>query len=240
MSLIGKTTEEQIWFYLSQKLGNEYGAAGVMGNLYAESALNPKNLQNSYEKKLKMTDAEYTSAVDNGSYTNFVKDKAGYGLCQWTFWSRKEKLLRKAKEQGVSIGNLELQLDYLFDELETSYKGVLNTLKNATSVAEASKSFMLGFERPANQTPANQKKRAEYGDLYWIKYSGTRKEIDDMAEPNKNVLDNTPNSWAVEAVEWAKRNKIIFGDEKGNLKLHSGCTREDVLVFLERYNKNVK
>lgn len=240
MSLIGKTTEEQIWFYLLQKLGNEYGAAGVIGNLYAESALNPKNLQNSYEKKLKMTDKEYTSAVDNGSYINFVKDKAGYGLCQWTFWSRKEKLLRKAKERDVSIGNLELQLDYLFDELETSYKGVLNTLKNATSVAEASKSFMLGFERPANQTSENQKKRAEYGNLYWIKYSGVRKEIDDMAEPNKNVLDNTPNSWAVEAVEWAKRNKILLGDEKGNLKLHSGCTREDVLVFLERYNKNVK
>lgn len=53
-------------------------------------------------------------------------------------------------------------------------------------------------------------------------------------------IDNTPNKWAVEAVEWAKKNKIIMGDEKGNLKLHSECTREDVLVFLERYDKNVK
>ena len=37
-------------------------------------------------------------------------------------------------------------------------------------------------------------------------------------------IDNTPNKWAVEAVEWAKKNKIIMGDEKGNLKLHSECT----------------
>ena len=58
------------------------GAAGVMGNLYAESGLRPNNLQNSYEGKLGMADAEYTAMVDHGTYTNFVHDKAGYGLCQ--------------------------------------------------------------------------------------------------------------------------------------------------------------
>ena len=56
-----------------------------MDNLYAESGLNPMNLQNSYEKKLGMTDSQYTQAVDNGSYSNFVKDYAGYGLAQWTY-----------------------------------------------------------------------------------------------------------------------------------------------------------
>ena len=45
------------------------------------------------KKKLKMTDTEYTSAVDDGRYKNFVKDGAGYGLAQWTFWSRKQNLL---------------------------------------------------------------------------------------------------------------------------------------------------
>lgn len=65
---------------------NDFGVAGLMGNLFAESGLNPKNLQNTYEKKLGMTDAEYTAAVDSGSYSNFVKDSAGYGLAQWTYW----------------------------------------------------------------------------------------------------------------------------------------------------------
>lgn len=55
---------------------------------------------------------------------------------------------------------------------------------------------------------------------------------------NSPVLDNTPNSWAKDAVEWAKDKKIITGDENGNLKLHDNCTREDVLVFLYRMNKN--
>jgi hypothetical protein len=39
-----------------------------------------------------MNDASYTAAVDNGSYTNFTHDFAGYGLAQWTYWSRKQGL----------------------------------------------------------------------------------------------------------------------------------------------------
>ena len=52
MGLIGKTTEEKIWNFLKSKGLSDYGAAGLMGNLFAESGLNPQNLQNSYEKKL--------------------------------------------------------------------------------------------------------------------------------------------------------------------------------------------
>ena len=76
--------------YLKAKGLNEYGIAGLMANLFAESALNPKNLQNSYEKSLGYTDETYTAAVDSGKYTNFVHDSAGYGLAQWTYWSRKQ------------------------------------------------------------------------------------------------------------------------------------------------------
>jgi hypothetical protein len=36
------------------------GAAGLMGNLFAESALNPQNLQNTYNSKLNLTDVQYT------------------------------------------------------------------------------------------------------------------------------------------------------------------------------------
>lgn len=77
-----------------------------MGNLFAESGLIPTNLQNSYESKLGMNDASYTVAVDNGSYTNFTHDSAGYGLAQWTHWSRKQGLFQLCKSRGKSIGDL--------------------------------------------------------------------------------------------------------------------------------------
>lgn len=171
--LTGKTNEEKIWNYLVGKGLSAAGAAGLMGNLYAESALNPKNLQNSYETKLGYTDATYTTAVDNGSYSNFVHDSAGYGLAQWTFWSRKEGLLAFAQDAGKSIGDLEMQLDYLLKELTEEYKGVLDTLKTASDVQTASDSVLLNFERPADQSTAVKNKRAGYGQNYYKKYAAT-------------------------------------------------------------------
>ena len=93
MKATGSSTERTIWNYFCCKGFSPAGVAGLMGNLYAESGLNPINLQNTYEKRLGLTDAEYTAAVDSGSYSNFVRDSAGYGLAQWTYWSRKEAML---------------------------------------------------------------------------------------------------------------------------------------------------
>ena len=165
--------EKAIWDFLHGKLGNAYGAAGIMGNLYAESALRPNNLQNTYEKKLGMTDAEFTAAVDSGSYTNFVKDSAGYGLAQWTYWSRKQALLEFAQAAGKSIGDLQMQLDFLWKELQ-GYTSVLNTLKTASTVKAASDAVLTGYERPADQGDAVKNKRASYGQSYFDKYAGAK------------------------------------------------------------------
>lgn len=173
MGLTGKTNEEKIWNYFIGKGLSKAGAAGLMGNLFAESALNPKNLQNSFEKKLEHTDDSYTAAVDNGTYSNFVRDSAGYGLAQWTFWSRKQNMLEFARAAAKSIGDLEMQLDFLFKELSEGYKGVLATLKATASVKAASDSVLLNFERPADQSNAVKVKRAGYGQTYYDKYAGT-------------------------------------------------------------------
>lgn len=90
--------EATIWRFLKSQGMTDAGVAGLMGNLFAESGLNPKNLQNTYEKKLGYTDVTYTAAVDNGTYTNFVRDSAGYGLCQWTYWTRNGDVIAKLNE----------------------------------------------------------------------------------------------------------------------------------------------
>ncbi len=173
MGLIGKNNEEKIWNFLVGKGLSKAGAAGLMGNLFAESALNPKNLQGSYEKKLGHTDDSYTAAVDNGSYNNFVRDSAGYGLAQWTYWSRKQNMLEFARAAGKSIGDLGMQLDFLFKELSEGYKSVLTVLKTATTVKAASDSVLLDYERPADQSNTVKTKRAGYGQKYYDKYAGT-------------------------------------------------------------------
>ena len=40
--------------------------------------------------------------------------------------------------------------------------------------------------------------------------------------------------WSDDAVEWAKENGIVKGDENGDLMLSKPCTREEMLVFLYR------
>lgn len=181
MALTGKTNEEKIWNYLISQGLTEAGTAGLMGNLYSESALQPTNLQNSYEKKLGFTDTTYTAAVDNGTYTGFVNDAAGYGLAQWTYWSRKEALLDYAKSHGKSVGDLETQLGYLMQELEHDYKAVLSTLKSTGSVKAASNVVLLKFERPADQGVAVQNARAKIGQAYYDKYAANAAQEGEMS-----------------------------------------------------------
>ncbi len=125
---------------------------------------------NAYNNKLGKTDAEYTAAVDNGSYGNFVKDSAGYGLAQWTYWSRKQALLNHAKQAGVSIADLNMQLGFLWEELQ-GYAAVMDALKKAGSVRAASDAVLTGYEKPADQSETVKKKRAEYGEGYYKKYA---------------------------------------------------------------------
>ncbi len=58
-------------------------------------------------------------------------------------------------------------------------------------------------------------------------------------EPVEAIKDNTPDEWAAEAVNNAVNNGILFGDDTGNYKLHSNCTRQEMLVFLYRYYKSI-
>lgn len=139
-----------IWNYFSKKGLNDYAIAGLMGNLYCESALRPNNLQNSFEQKLGMNDKAYTKAVNDGTYSdsNFIHDKAGYGLAQWTFWSRKQALLYFADKCSASIDDLEMQLDFLWAELG-AYEHVMKVLSKATSVKEACNVVLREYEKPA-------------------------------------------------------------------------------------------
>lgn len=162
--------EKYIWDYLMSKINNPYGVAGLMGNLKAESNLNPKNLQNSCEKRLGMNDEQYTQAVDNGTYKNFTDDRAGYGLAQWTSSGRKKGLLNSRKNR--SIGDLDVQLEYLWKELSTSYKKVLNSLKTAQFVRDASDVVLTKFEIPKDQSEKVKQKRATMGMEFFNKYGG--------------------------------------------------------------------
>ena len=153
-------TEQNIFdWYIEHGLSTA-GAAGMTANICIESAYNSQNLQNSYEKKLGYTNQSYTAAVDSGKYKKFSSDRAGYGYCQWTSAGRKAGLLAYAKSKNVSIGDAVMQLEYSLREMSASLK---NTLQTITDPYEASRLVMVKFERPANQSKANQMARGNKG-----------------------------------------------------------------------------
>ena len=164
--------EKIIWDFFKSKGLNDYACAGIVGNAFAESGLNPKNLEDAYQNKLGMSDSTYTSAVDNGTYNNFIYDCAGYGIFQFTYWSLKKGVLDYARQTNRSIGDLTMQLEYAWLEFERSYSNMLKMLRNATSVLEASNAVLLQFERPADQSVSAQNRRASYGQTYYDKYAG--------------------------------------------------------------------
>ena len=172
MALRGKDNAEKIWNFFLDERFSIYGIAALMGNLFAESGLDPKNLQNSCEKRLNYTDAEYTAAVDNGTYKNFTYDGAGYGLPQFTFPSRKEAFYKYAKDAGKSIGDLETQLLFMVKEMKKDFKSVYSALKTASDVKTASDLVLKKYEAPKDQSDAVKRKRAEYGQEYFNRFSG--------------------------------------------------------------------
>lgn len=147
--------------------------AGILANLKVESNFISNNLQNKYESTLGYTDESYTTAVDQGEYKNFATDKAGYGLVQWTYSTRKQALLDYAKSQGKSIGDYQMQLDYLIKELQNS-KSLWSVLSNATEseddAYQCGYQFCYDFEKPAN-TEQTSKVRGTSAIEYYKKYA---------------------------------------------------------------------
>lgn len=187
MALTGANNEEKIWNFLYSHIKNAYGTAGLMGNLYAESALRPNNLQDVFEKKLGYTDESYTNAVDSGRYSGFVRDSAGYGLAQWTFWSRKQAMYNFVKGKGKSIADLETQLEFLIEELKSLYPTVWEKLLKATSVKTASNVVLTEYEAPGNQSDGVKTTRANYGQTYFDRYTHAKEQ--QVIESNKKQVD---------------------------------------------------
>lgn len=182
-----ETNETRLYKFLKAKGLNDNAIYGIIGNIFAESGCQSQNLQNSFEKKLGYSDDEYTSAVDNGSYTNFIHDSAGYGLCQWTYWSRKQNLFNFAKKQGVSIGNMDMQMNFFWQELQ-GYKGIIDSLKKCNTIKEASNIMLHQYEKPADQSATVENKRAKYGEEAKVRIEAT------LAGKTSATVTNTTSS----------------------------------------------
>lgn len=161
--------EKEIWNYLLDLTKNPASAAGIMGNLFYESHLYSKNLETMGKKKPDLGELSYTQAVDMGIYKDFVKDKFGYGLAQWTYSGRKKRLLEIAEEKDGSIGDLDVQLQLIGEELEKYH--MLHRISSSTDINFTAEYFLKHFENPSNQSEKVIKKRQRKAKYFYNKFA---------------------------------------------------------------------
>ena len=163
---IGSLTgnEADIAQFLLDKGYDDIHVAAIMGNMRAEAGGTPGNDFN-------------TGAVEIGS-------GAGHGICQWTGsrWDGPGGLLEFAESQGKDWTDLQVQLDYLWTELQanwiggytvssasddppypTSVYGSKLRFEQATELEDAVEAFCYGFERPGIP---HISRRIEYAEQY--------------------------------------------------------------------------
>ena len=136
------TTAEQnrrgvqiINFFINKGL-EDYQAATIAGNFFAESGLQ----------------------------LNIVNSIGAYGLAQW-LGPRKQNLFAFASSRGESVGNisLETQLEFTWNELQSTERGAYRDLIAQNTIEGAATSFVNRFERPSEAEKAQSlNKRIAY------------------------------------------------------------------------------
>ena len=127
-----------------------FQAAGIVGNIRAESSITPNRIQGSGFRVGKLT----------------INGKTGYGYAQWTSKGRQENLANFAKTKGVDYKNSELTDDinygFLKEELNGRYNNALKNLKATTDVRQATDTILKQYEKPADKSETALDKRTNY------------------------------------------------------------------------------
>lgn len=132
-----------IQFFINKGLTQEQ-AAGIAGNFFAESGLQP----------------------------NIVNQIGAYGLGQW-LGQRRTNLFEFATSRGESEGNisLETQLEFTWNELQSYEANAYRSLIAQTTTKDAATSFVNKFERPSEAEKAQSlDKRITYARKFLTEY----------------------------------------------------------------------
>jgi hypothetical protein len=172
-----------LWNGLMQIIGNEKGVAALMGNIYAESGCTPYACQPSRPYNVCMT---YINAVNSHQISewSFVHrgtsstggvagGQGGFGLCQWTYYSRKQIMYNLWEEQTNSIGDIYFQIDFIDWELNNTHGDTLTELENATDIDDATEYVLFNYEGPADKSAEVQDTRSNYAQQIYDHYVGT-------------------------------------------------------------------
>ena len=183
------------------------GACAMMGNMYCESGLISYRVQGDCKSGYTFS-KEDTAQVDNGTISeyDFIHNGVnggGYGLCQWTYYTRKAQLYNYARSAGTSIGDEEMQCAFALVELSSSYVNLLSFLRTTDDLAEASKRICAEFERPAVNNFAD---RINMAQRYFNQFGGGDFQVEQPIE--KPPIAESPRETCNVAVRTLRKGDL--------------------------------
>lgn len=161
-----KLPRDRRMLYVMERLVDRYnfgvrGAAGLVGNLAAESGVIPTRVEGSAENSPlrarnfagQVVDFTASEVMNRSQAAGVGPALPGIGLAQWTSPTRRSGMFRWAPS-GSALGeravfNMVGQVDYLANELRTMFAGVNGVITNpAVTVDQASDEVVYNFEVP--------------------------------------------------------------------------------------------
>ena len=192
--------EKLLWNTLMEHFdNNETAVLGIMCNIKEESQFKANNLEDINNEIWKISDSDYTKAVNKGKMKDdFIQSKykgktsgymtshgkwhninGGYGYCQYTAYDNKKALYEyaenwfskdgKGRWKRFNIADPEMQASFIVYLLENDLSDIDSELRNAENVPDAVYIWLSKFEIPE-------------GDYYELTYSRAA-----YAEKIKNI-----------------------------------------------------
>lgn len=214
VQLSGSDNAERIWKFFIGKGLQPHQAAGIMGNMMAESGLNPKRVQSTP-----------TPAGDKDDIT--VNGTTGYGLVQWTDRGRQQGLADNASAANVISGDLNVQLEYVMEELgrppylSSSYQPLLAS----TTVEEATNIILVNYETPKDINGERPKRQNFARNFLTLYGSGTGITTTPSGQGNGCATAIGPDGCPTGPVN---QNETVSAE---GIRVH-GCVAEEVARIL--------
>ena len=179
-------SKQTIWNYLKTHTSlSDEAIAGIMGNMEAESNCEACRVQGDFTSDRRVS-KQYAQQVNSGMLPNWHTDSKGWGLCQWTFYSRKDNLRKTCQSYGVGIEDENAQLAFMLAEMQMEFGNMWNRLLITHDIAEAAALMCREYERPA---VLNITDRTRFGQQIYAQFHG--KDIDPEPSPEPSGDDKT-------------------------------------------------
>ncbi len=243
----GDTPQAKLWFALKDAGLSDMQAAAVMGNVEWESGFIANIVETAVPAHFGADSYEdFTDKVDNGiidreTFTSALMPATsvdgkphiwGYGLPQWSTVERKGGLYDFAQSRGTSIGDIDLQVEYLVAEItgegadgyavhciwpgQNGIRGyTTDPWYSATSdeldedvLWQATLAFCFTFERPGGSVASVSARRCPAALKYYNEFHGATPSYRVYGEEGEFI----PEVWNENAAyTWP-----YFGGERGS------------------------